>query len=340
MKKAVKIIYVILAFALILSLTACSGGSTNQQAGSSPASTASSVASSSSEDWTFKNRIEIMVPAGEGGGLDTTLRKFAPYLEKELGVAISINNRSGGSGVTGYTWSYNSTNDGYAFQFTAPSAIISAAQGNFNFDFMNELIPVSGLVMAEGMFFAGPKAPFKNAEEMIAYCKANPGKVSIAVDTPNGISGAIVAEFEKAAGIELKWVTSESGEDTISVIAGDIDMCVNTWSDTGAYAKSGDLTPIIVMAGQRNPAYPDVPCSAELGYTTTLGYYRVFTAMKGTPQAAIDAFAAAVHKVATENEEWKEWLATNGMTNDYLWTAEELAQVFKNTYDSAVALNS
>ncbi len=338
MKKTMKSVSVILALAMSLSLAACSGSSTSQSAPSSQANT--SVDSAAPQGWTFKNRIEVMIPAGEGGGLDTTLRKFAPFLEKELGVAVTITNRSGGSGVTGYTWSHNSTNDGYAFQFTAPSSIISAAQGNFNFDFMSDLVPVSGLVMAEGMFFAGPKAPFKNVDEMITYCKANPGKVSIAVDTPNGISGAIVTEFEKAAGIELKWVTSESGEDTISVIAGDIDMCVNTWSDTGAYAKSGDLIPIVVMADQRNPSYPDVPCSKELGYKTTLGYYRVFTAMKGTPQEAIDAFGAAVQKVANENTEWKEWIAANGMTNDYLWSADDLASVIKNTYETAVALNS
>ena len=335
MKKTMKAIYVILALALILSLAACSGKSSSQGSqANSPA------ASATPEGWQFKNRIEVMIPAGEGGGLDTTLRKFAPYLEKELGVAVTITNRSGGSGVTGYTWSRNSTNDGYSFQFTAPSAVIAAAQGNFGFDFMNEVVPVSGLVMAEGMFFAGPKAPFKNVEEMIAYCKANPGKVSIAVDTPNGISGAIVSEFEEAAGIELKWVTSESGEDTISVIAGDIDMCVNTWSDTGAYAKSGDLIPIVVMADKRNPSYPDVPCSNELGYKTTLGYYRVFTAIKGTPQEAIDAFSTAVQKVANENAEWKEWIATNGMTSDYVWSADELATVMKNTYDTAVELNA
>ena len=340
MKTILKTLSMMLALVMVLTLGACGGGSQPAQSGAPADSGAASSGAAEPAAWEFKSRIEIMIPAGEGGGLDTTMRKFATYLEKELGTSITINNRSGGSGVTGYTWSRNSTNDGYAFQFTAPSAIISAAQGNFDFDFMSELIPVSGLVMAEGMLFANPNVPFKNAEEMIAYAKENPGKVSVAVDTPNGISGAVVAEFEKAAGVEFKWVTSDSGEDTISVIAGDVDMTVNTWSDTGAYVESGDLIPMIVMADQRNPSYEDVPCTKELGYESTLGYYRVFTAMKGTPQEAIDAFAAAVHKVATENTEWQEWLKANGMTNDYLWTAEELSDVFKNTYDTAVELNS
>ena len=117
-------------------------------------------------------------------------------------------------------------------------------------------------------------------------------------------------------------------------------MTVNTWSDTGAYVESGDLIPIIVMADQRNPLYPDVPCTKELGYESTLGYYRVFTALQGTPQEAVDAFAAAVHKVATENTEWHEWLSANGMTNDYLWDAATLKETIQNTYDTAKELNS
>ncbi len=322
-----KLISAILAAALALSLVACSSESTTEEATTEGDGT-----------WEFKNRIEIMVPAGEGGGLDTTIRKFATYLQDELGTTVTITNRSGGSGVTGYTWSNNSKNDGYAFQFTAPSSIIADAQGNFSFPLMEEIIPVSGLVMAEGMLFANPNLPFTTAEEFIAYAKENPGEVSIAVDTPNGISGAIVAEFERNAGIELQWITSESGQDIISVIAGDIDLAINTWSDSGAYAESGDVIPLLALATQPNPVYSHVPCTADLGIETTLGYYRVLTAMGDTPQEAVDALEAAVHKVATENQEWIEWINQNGMTNDYLWTSEELATVLADTHASAAAL--
>ena len=249
------------------------------------------------EDWKWDQRVEIMVPAGEGGGLDTTIRKFATYLEKELGTTITILNKSGTAGVTGYTWSYNSTNKGYSYQFTAPTVIISAAQGLFTgFDPMKVIKPVSGLVNAEGMIISRLNAPWKDAQELIDYAKAHPGEVSIAVDSPNGISGAIVSEFEAGAGIKFNWITSDSSEGYVSVISGDIDLCVNTWSDVGAYVQSGDLDATVVMADQRNAAYPDVPCTKELGIESTLGYYRVFTALEGTPQAAIDSMEAAIKR--------------------------------------------
>ena len=302
---------------------------------------ASIVGVAAAEDWTWNQRVEIMIPAGEGGGLDTTLRTFGEYLSAELGTTVTIVNKSGNVGISGYTWSYNSTNDGYAFQFTAPTAIISDAQGLFTgFKLMDVLKPVSGLVMAEGMFFGRTDAPWGNdINELIKYAKEHPGEVTVAVDSPKGISGAVISEFEKSAGVEFDWITSDSSEAYISVISKDIDICMNTWSDAGAYAVSGDLYALVTCAGQRNAAYPDVPCTAEIGVESTLGYYRVFTALEGTPDAAIDSFAAAV-KRATENPKWQEWLAQNGMTNDYVWDKEELAAVLKNTYDSTVALNT
>lgn len=347
-KKLMRLLSGLVSFAMLLSMCAC-GSSGGQKPAESAATEAAKDAGTgtakeagtqaAAEGFKFDHRIEIMVPAGEGGGLDTTIRKFATYLEKELGTSIVISNRSGASGITGYTWSHNQPADGYKYQFTAPSAIIAAAQGQCDFDLMGEIIPVSGLVMAEGMFFASPKAPFKDVNEMIDYCKANPGKVTIATDSPNGISGAIINEFCNQAGIELKWITSESNEGTISVIAGDVDLVINTWSDAGAYVESGDLVPIVVMTQERSNIYPDVPCSGELGYTSDLGFYRVFTAMKGTPQEAVDAFAAAVHKVATTNTEWAQWLEMNGMGNSFVWDSVELTDVLKTTYDTAVELN-
>lgn len=290
-------------------------------------------------EWKWDRRVEIMIPASEGGGLDTTLRKFKTYLEKELGQTVSIINKDGTVGITGYTWSYNSSNEGYSFQFTAPTAIISDAQDLFQgFKLKDVLIPVSGLVMAEGMLFSRTGASWEDAAGMIEFAKANPGKVTVAVDSPNGISGAILSEFEQQAGIQLKWITSGSSEGYISVIAGDIDLCINTWSDVGAYVDSGDLTALVVMASERNSAYPDVVTTTELGYESTLGYYRVFTALEGTPEEAVASFAAAVER-ASQNPEWIEWLGLNGMTNDYVWNAEKLAAVLDSTYVKAQELN-
>ena len=290
------------------------------------------------EGWTWKERVEIAVPSNEGGGLDVTARKFATYLEKELGVPITILNKAD-SITSCYTYCYSAENEGYLYQLTAPTSFLVDAAGMFQgFKLRDEIIPVSGLVQAEGVFFSRTDAPWSNAQELIDYMKAHPGEVTCAVDSPTGISGAIVREFEKGAGVEFEWITSSPTEGFISTIAGDIDTCINTWSDAGAYAESGDLNATLLMAPQRNAAFPDVECAKEVGIEATLGYYRAFTAMKGCPQEAVDAFGAAV-KTASQDPEWIDWLGKNGLNNDYVWTPEEFQAAIDSTYEAAGASN-
>lgn len=286
----------------------------------------------SDSEWKWDNKIEIMVPAAAGGGLDVTLRALQPYLEEALGTNIVIDCRSGGSGVTGYTYSYNGTpRDGYYFQFTAPTAIFSAAAGKFDVDMWDSLVAVSGCVQAEGVIFANPKTSFSNLEELISYAKEHPGQVSIAIDAPTGNSGVLTALFEEGTGIKFKWVTGGADEAVISTIAGETDLLLATWSETSAYVESGDVVPIVFLSNERNPIAPDVPCSAEVGTEIDLGYARMFTCMEGTPQEAIDAFEAAVHQACT-SKGWEKWLKENGFVNKYLWDQAETAEVLNDFF--------
>ena len=322
----------LLTFVLLFTLTACGQGTTAPAADAATAdpgagaATGETSAPAEASAWKFERRVEIMVPASEGGGLDTTIRAFAPILQKYIGQSIVVNNRAGGSGIVGYTWSHNSTNDGYAFQFTAPSAILANAQGMCEFDLMDGLIPVSGLVQAEGILFSSKKAPFTTAEELIEYAKANPGKVTLSSDSPKGIVGALTKEFCDQAGIELNIVASDSNEANIALISGEVQLYIGTWSDMGAYVDSGDVNALLMLTEERSSLFPDIPCFGELGFTAKLGFYRVFTALQPTPQEAVDAFAAAV-RAASQDEEWLSWLKANGMTNDYVFTAAELQEV-------------
>ncbi|OUQ77248.1 tripartite tricarboxylate transporter substrate binding protein [Flavonifractor sp. An100] len=316
------------ALALLLSLPAC-----GNQASTSASQSGESGAQSEQAAFTWDRPIEIMVPAAAGGGLDVTLRALQPYLEEELGTSIIIDCRSGGSGVTGYTYSYNETpRDGYYFQFTAPTAILSAAAGSFEVNLWEELVAVSGCVQAEGVIFASPSAPFSNLDELVAYAKANPGVVSIAIDAPTGNSGILSTLFEEGAGVQFKWVTGSADEALISTIAGETDLLLATWAETSAYVESGDVVPIVFLSNERNPIVEDVPCSAEVGAEIELGYSRVFTCLEGTPQEAIDAFEAAVHR-ACQNPEWAEWLTNNGFVNEYLWDQAETAAILTTFYD-------
>ncbi|MDC7230112.1 MAG: tripartite tricarboxylate transporter substrate-binding protein [Sphaerochaetaceae bacterium] len=350
MKKRNFVLVSIVIFAILITFAGCNRPDVKatanvaapavpaEKTASSPAAPAVPAEKPASKAWEWNQRIELMVPAFAGGGLDTTMRKFVPYLEDVLGQTVTIVNQGGSSGVIGYTWSHNSKSDGFQFQASAPSSIIADGIGLYKgFKLMDVLIPVSGLTNAEGIVFSKKNAPWTNAREMIAYAKEHPGKVTIAVDSVNGITGAIVKEFENSAGITLKWIPSEATEGFISNISGDIDLSLNTWTDVGAYVDSGDLDALLVLSPKRNEAFSKVPCSGELGITSTLGYNRFFTALEGTPKAAVDSFSAAVAKAAA-NPEWLKYLSENGMT-DAVLNQEELGAMIKVTYQMAVELN-
>lgn len=203
----------------------------------------------------------------------------------------------------------------------------------------DEMVPVSDLVQPEGVLFANPNAPFKTYEEMVAYAKANPGVVSVSVDSVNGITGALLKLLEEGAGVQFKWVAGDESEVTIATISGDTNLLLGTWSDAGAYAESGDLVPIVTLSEQKLNLSMDVPCTGDFGVPISLGYFRAFTCFKGTPQEAIDAFAAAVKKVATENADWINWLEQNGMSNDYLWDGEEMRAICDTCYETMLEIN-
>ena len=282
--------------------------------------------------WVFERRIEIMIPVSLGGGFDNTLRAFQPYLEQELGQTIVIDARPGGSGVIGMTYSFSAPRDGYHFQGIAPTPIISAAQDMFSVPIMDHIVPVTGLLQTEGMIFANPNVPFNDLDGMLRYVRANPGRVSISLDSPTGTAGVLLTMFAEQMGIDIRWIVGGGDENRIDTISGNADLLHATWNETAAYVHSGDLIPIAILADRRNPIIPDVPAVSEIGVNLTIGFFRIFTAMSGTPQGAIDAFEAAVHR-AVRHEGWQRWLLDNGISPDYVFTQEELGVVIRDTYE-------
>lgn len=314
-----------LALTFVICLTACGQTSTSGNTGS----TSQNDITPEDKEWSFDRRIEIMVPSPEGSNADITIRKFTELLSEELGVDVMTTNMAGASGVTGYTWARDQVHDGYFFQYTSPSAIGSAVLGNFDFNFFDEITPLAGLLDASNVIFAGKDAPFSNYDELVAYAKANPGKVSIAVQSTTGIDGASMGQFLAKCGYELNMINYES-EAVVSCISGQVDLIMNSYGECEAYVESGDLVPIILLDSVRLDKIPDVPCSADVGLDATLGPWFGFTCFNETPQEAQDAFVAAVMKCA-QDPEWKEFLTNLGYDASFACDSATFTAALNNT---------
>lgn len=322
-KKALLVLSVVLILSM---LSGCS----------SPASPSASAApdASGTKEWKFERKIEIVIPFGPGSGTDTTIRAFAPLMEKELGVPININNVEGASGVKGAEFLNKQPADGYTFAMYTPSHLIAAVNKTTNFDILNETIPVIRLVQDSNMILAGKNVPYNNFTELVEYAKANPGKAKIGLMSVAGIDAVSVQQLLDLAGIDVPLVPYSSGaEANAAVIGGHLDMVLTSPFDANAYLESGDMKGIVVLSEARASNAPDVECTKELGYEAYIGPWRAIVAKKGTPEEAIAAFEAAAVKVCASPEwdAWKESVALNdreGYAN-----REDFTKIWSDQYE-------
>lgn len=287
-------------------------------------------------EWKFERPIEIIIPFGPGSGTDTTIRAWAPLMEKELGVNININNVEGAGGIKGSEFHANQPADGYTFAMYTPSHVIAAVDGTANFDILNDTVHVVRLVQDSNIILAGKHVPYNNLAELVEYAKSNPGKTpTLGMMSINGIDGAAATQLFDEVGIEVNFIPYASGaEANAAVMGGHTDMVLTSPFDGKAYLESGDMKGIVLLAEERSTALPDVECTGELGYEAYIGPWRGIVAMKGTPQGAIDAIEKAAIKV-NEMQEWIDWKETVGL-NDRVGfaNAEEFKELWFEYYET------
>lgn len=328
-----KILLTILSLVMLSSLMGCSKEQATPTTPTTPATPDAPVAE---EKWVFDRPVEIVIPFGPGSGTDTTIRAWAPLMEKELGVSITINNVEGAGGVKGAEFLAKQPADGYSFAMYTPSHVIAAVDGTTSFDILNDTIPVTRLVQDSNIILAGKDTPYNNFDELVAYCKANPDKKpTLAMMSINGIDGASAQQLCDVAGIELSFIPYASGaEANAAIMGGHTDMVLTSPFDGNAYLESGDMKGIILLAEKRATNLPDVQCTGDLGLEAYIGPWRGIVAMKGTPQGAIDALEAAAIKV-NDMEEWTGWKETVGL-NDRPGFAnqEDFKKIWSDYYET------
>jgi tripartite-type tricarboxylate transporter receptor subunit TctC len=281
--------------------------------------------------------IELVVPSGAGGGQDVLCRVIQPMLEKELGVSIRVSNVSGGAHTKGIIYSYSAPADGYVIHCESPSGIIADIFKKMPFRFQDEFVPIARLNKDIGVLWIGKNGRFKDVQEMIAYGKENPGKVTIAIASPGGVDDAGLGLFGNRAGVEFAFVPIESGgERMASVIGGHVDFMYEEVSAVGDMIKSGDLKPVVVLRDERinTPDLKDTPSAGELGITgmeALAGTFRFFAVRKGTPQEIVDKLVTVFRKIY-DSPEYQKWSEENVLNLIPGWMGpQELKKLWDDT---------
>ncbi len=251
----------------------------------------------------YPNRpIRWVVSFPAGGSNDIVARIVGQQLSDVLGQQVIIENRSGAGGSLGMASVLGSPPDGYTLGFVTPNnAINGAVYPNLPFDFIRDSVPVAGLMTLPNVLDVHPSFPAHTVAELIAYAKANPGKVNVAtpgIGTSPHVSGEL---FKMMTGINMVAVHYRgAGPALTDLIGGQVQVFFDNLPSSVEHIKSGKIRALGVTTAKRAPALPDVPSIGETvpGYEADVFYG--ICVPKGTPPEIVDKLHAAVNTVLAE----------------------------------------
>ena len=210
--------------------------------------------------------IRFVVPFAPGGGSDLMARLITEPLSQRLGQSVIVDNKPGANAAIGADFVAKAPADGYTLLYTPPGPQITnpSLMAKLPYDPVKDLVPVVRLGVFVAVLVVHPSVPATNVRELIAYAKANPGKLNF---SSPGIASAnhLGGEYLKArAGIDIVHVPYKGSAPALQdLLSGRVQMTIDTLAVLLPHIKSGALRPIAIAALDRSPSLPDVPTLAE-----------------------------------------------------------------------------
>ena len=238
--------------------------------------------------------IRIVVPYAPGG-TDQQLRLLAPALQKILGANLVIDNVAGAGAAIGTTQVKNAKPDGYTLLYTGTGALTVAPNIGKPPYAMDDLVPIGNVIGTPFVVAAKPDAAFKTLAEMVAYGKANPGKItfgSAGHGTTTHMAGEAIAG---AGGFKLLHVPYQGiGPAVASILGGNVDFVVGLPNAIMPHVNGGKLIALAITGPQRSDLMPNFMTVREGGINMTDVTKFGFFAPKGLPDAVLQKWVAAV----------------------------------------------
>ncbi len=212
--------------------------------------------------------IRLIVPFPAGGPTDLVGREAANILRGALNQSVVVENRPGGNGTVGLDVLAKSPPDGYTIGLTAITLSIAPHLGNAPFDPFKDFSPISNLVSMTPLIVANPALPANNLRELVAYAKANPGKVAFGTPGVATVPHLGAELLQRAGDFKLLHIPFKGATQQIQDLIGGATMLDFQSSLVVALpqVKAGKIKPIAVLTAQRAPQLPEVPTAAESGY--------------------------------------------------------------------------
>jgi len=246
--------------------------------------------------------VRIVVGFPAGGGADITARLIGQWLSERLGQQFVIENRSGASGNIGTEAVVNAPPDGYMLLLaTIPNAANASLYEKLNFNFIDDIVPVAGIIRVPQVILVHPSVPVRTVPELIAYAKANPGKVNMA-SAGKGASSHLAGElFKFMAEVNMMHVPYRGGGPALTdLLGGQVQVYFGTAPESIGYVRSGKLRALAVTTASRAEVLPDLPTIGEFvpGYESSQWYG--LGAPKNTPAEIVEKLNKAINAALTD----------------------------------------
>jgi tripartite-type tricarboxylate transporter receptor subunit TctC len=247
----------------------------------------------------YPNRpVRWMIGFAAGGPVDTVARIMANWLSDRLGQQFVVENRAGSGGNIATEAAINATPDGYTLLFSGANNAISASlYKKLPFNFIRDTVPVADFMLVPNLLVVSNAMPVKTVQELIDYCKQNPGKISFA-SSGNGTTVHMSAELFKAmTKCEMVHVPYRGSALAFpDVISDKVQLIFDNLPTALAQVRGGSVRALGVSSPQRWPGLPEIPAIAETvpGYESTVFYG--MSAPKGTPPEIVAILNKAVNE--------------------------------------------
>lgn len=229
-------------------------------------------------------RMVIGLPAG--GSTDVMGRIIAARLAERVGQQVVVDNRPGASGIIGITLAVNSQPDGYTLIMAAGSWGTISSLYKLPFDLQKDLAPVAFIGTSPYVLVVQPRLPVQTVADLIAYAKANPGKLSYAGSTPGSLQRLAGELLKRTAGIDMLYVPYKgTGAVIPDLLGGRLDAAIDNVLVLAPFIRKGQLRGIGVTGAKRSVVFPELPTLAETGLPgfNAVGWFGLFAAAKTPP---------------------------------------------------------
>ena len=268
--------------------------------------------------------VTFVVPAAAGGTTDISARMAAQALAPVLGQSVVVDNKGGGNGAIAANIVKRAEPDGYTLlmQYSGYHVISPHLTKAPQWD-QKDFQPIANVISAPQIIVVRDGLPVKTLAELVAYAKANPGKLNYASSGNGSLQHVTGAMLEQQGGIKMVHVPYKgTGPALQDLLGGQVDLTFGTAPPFMPHIASGKLRVLAVTGKQRLPSLPEVPTTAEAGYpkVDATSWFAVF-APTAVPKAVVDKLTADIRTVV-QSPTFQQKAQEQGATADYQTPAQ------------------